>query len=591
MTAASDLHDVSTPRNTALTGAMPSPIGSARSRRSRDAEASHGLPPGHRKSESLTASMLERLLEYGTVESVNRSATLFEQGNRLLDLFVVLEGKLELYEKKGRSARVLESLLIRRQFTGELDLLNERPTLVSCRAVTNSRILRICRDKIQSLMRTELDIAEVILSQWISRRASLVDRRKGGIILIGDGNAAETMRVERFLTGNGQPHQLIDSTSNPDAEVLLLALNVSEDQLPVVFFSDGVALRKPENTELAQKLGFEMDLTGHSMYDIAVVGGGPAGLAAAVYGASEGLSTIVIEGSAPGGQAGTSSRIENYLGFPTGVSGQQLAQNATVQAQKFGARFAISRNVIDLEQVGNGYRLSLEGGNTILTRSVVVATGARYRRLDVPNYKKYEYQGVHYAATAMEAGRCFGNEVVVVGGGNSAGQAALYLALGASHVHLLIRGVTLKDTMSDYLIQRIVSSTRITLHSESEVISLDGDTHLRSVSWRNRRTGAMQSCSAGNMFVMIGALPNTAWLNGKLDLDSNGFVTTKVSAEDENSAFQTSLPGVYAVGDVRSGSIKRVANAVGEGSVVVSYIHRHIAAQKQYESQGLRPIN
>jgi thioredoxin reductase (NADPH) len=541
-----------------------------------------------RTSANVTPAMLRRLRGYGSAESVEPGAHLFQQGERLVDFFVVIAGELELYERKGRTSCEVTSALAQCHFTGELDLLNDRPTLVNCRAVRNSRVLRISRESVRKLMRTELDIAELILTEWIIRRARLVDHRQGGIIVVGDSHAAETMRVERFLIGNGHPHQLIDSSSNLEAEVLLRALDVEPDQLPVVFFSDGTTLRKPENTVLANKLGFDQDLGDHTDYDLAVVGGGPAGLAAAVYGASEGLTTLVIEGTAPGGQAGTSSKIENYLGFPTGVSGHELAQNATVQAQKFGARFAISREVTDIQPAGAGYCLSLEGGKTISARAIVIATGARYRRLEVPNYRKFEYQGVHYAATAMEAARCVGKEVVVVGGGNSAGQAALHLALSASHVHLLIRGDGLKATMSAYLIQRIASSNRITLHTNSEVVSLEGDTHLRCVSWCNRKTHKARSCHTGNMFVLIGALPNTEWLHGRLELDVNGFVITSPS-EGDSCVFQTSLPGIFAVGDVRAGSVKRVANAVGEGSVVVSYAHRYIAAQKaqELESQAI----
>jgi thioredoxin reductase (NADPH) len=537
-----------------------------------------------RTSAYVTPAMMRRLRGYGSMESVEPGAHLFQQGERLVDFFVVLQGELELYERKGRTSCEVESTLAKLQFSGELDLLNDRPTLLSCRAVRNSRVLRICRESVRKLMRTELDIAELILTEWIIRRARLVNHRQGGIIVVGDSHAAETMRIERFLIGNGHPHQLIDSSSNLEAEVLLRALDVDSDELPVVFFSDGTTLRKPANTVLANKLGFDQDLGEDKDYDLAVVGGGPAGLAAAVYGASEGLSTLVIEGTAPGGQAGTSSKIENYLGFPTGVSGHELAQNATVQAQKFGARFAISRDVTDIQPADTGYYLSLEGGKKIFARAIVVATGARYRRLDVPNYRKFEYQGVHYAATPMEAARCVGKEVVVVGGGNSAGQAALHLALSASHVHLLIRGEGLKATMSAYLIQRIASSSRITLHANSEVVSLDGDAHLRSVTWCNRQTHRARSCQTGNMFVMIGALPNTEWLHGKLDLDVNGFVITGPGDAD-GCVFQTSLPGIYAVGDVRAGSVKRVANAVGEGSVVVSYVHRYIEAQKAQEAE------
>jgi thioredoxin reductase (NADPH) len=537
-----------------------------------------------RKPAFLTPAMTRRLRGYGSTEVVDRGSHLFEQGERLVDFFVVIEGGLEFYERMGRTARAVESTLEKLQFTGELDLLNDRPTLLNCRAIRDSRVLRISRESVRKLMRSELDIAELILTEWIIRRARLVNHRQGGMIVVGDRDAAETMRIERFLIGNGHPHQLIDSNANAEAEVLLRALDVERDQLPLVFFPDGIALRRPANTVLASKLGFDQDLGEDTDYDLAVVGAGPAGLAAAVYGASEGLTTLVIEGTAPGGQAGTSSKIENYLGFPTGVSGHELAQNATVQAQKFGARFAISRDVIDMQPAGNGYRLALEGGKTIFAYAIVVATGARYRRLDVVNYRKFECQGVHYAATAMEAARCVGKEVVVVGGGNSAGQAALHLALSASHVHLLIRGAALKATMSAYLIQRIASSNRITLHANSEVVSLDGDDHLRSVTWCNRQTNKKRSCQTRNMFVMIGALPNTEWLHGKLDLDANGFVMT-ASSDGDGCIFQTSRPGIYAVGDVRAGSVKRVANAVGEGSVVVSHVHRYIAEQKTGEAE------
>jgi thioredoxin reductase (NADPH) len=528
---------------------------------------------------SITPGMLRRLRQYGTVELVSRGRRLYQQGERLVDFFIVIDGTLELYDQKGRHSHEVESTLEKLQFTGELDMLNDRPSLLNCRAVKAAQVLRVGRDAVRRLMRNELQIAELILTEWILRRARLVNRRQGGIIVVGDGRAAETMRVERFLIGNGHPHQLIDSSCNAEAEVLLRALNVEPDQLPVVFFPDGAVLRKPANTMLADALGFAQDLGGDSAYDVAVVGAGPSGLAAAVYAASEGLSTMVIEGTAPGGQAGTSSRIENYLGFPTGISGQDLAQNATVQAQKFGARFAIARDVVDVCATGCGYCLVLEGGKTVFAHAVVVATGARYRRLDVPNYRKFEYQGVHYAATAMEAARCAGSEVVVVGGGNSAGQAALYLSLSASHVHLLIRGESLSSTMSAYLVERIACSQRITLHSDSEVVALDGDEHLACVAWRNRRNNRVRTCETGNMFVMIGATPNTEWLAGKLELDANGFVVT-AARDKEGCMFETSQPGIYAVGDVRSGSVKRVANAVGEGSVVVSHIHRYLAALK-----------
>jgi thioredoxin reductase (NADPH) len=322
-------------------------------------------------------------------------------------------------------------------------------------------------------------------------------------------------------------------------------------------------------------------------YDVAVVGAGPAGLAAAVYAASEGLSTIEIESMAPGGQAGTSSRIENYLGFPTGISGQGLAGRAQAQAQKFGARLAISRAVVGLDCGDVTYRLLLESGQTVPARAIVIATGARYRKLDVEGYERFEGQGIHYAATGMEAKLCTGEEVIVVGGGNSAVQAAVFLSRSVAHVHILVRADGLAATMSDYLVQRILStylvqrilsSSHITLHAQAEITALDGDEFLRHVTWTRRDTGANETRAISNIFVIIGAEPNSEWLGGCLELDAKGFVLTGRNAEGQalESAFATTRPGIYAVGDVRAGSVKRVASSVGEGSVVVQSVHRYL---------------
>jgi thioredoxin reductase (NADPH) len=315
------------------------------------------------------------------------------------------------------------------------------------------------------------------------------------------------------------------------------------------------------------------------VHDVAVVGAGPAGLAAAVYAASEGLETIVIESLAPGGQAGTSSKIENYLGFPTGISGQALAARAWTQAQKFGAKFAVSREVTGLDCAQRPYRVRLQDGRQVQARAVIVATGARYRKLDLPDYERFEGQGTHYAATAIEAGLCRSEEVAIVGGGNSAGQAAMYLSAHAAHVHILVRGEGLAATMSDYLIQRIKQSPRITLHPFTEVVRIEGNDTLERIAWRNRKTGEEETRPIRNLFVMIGAEPNTDWLHGCLALDDKGFVVTGRDADGHAlpSPFATSLPGVFAVGDVRAGSIKRVASGVGEGSVVVAAVHQFLA--------------
>jgi thioredoxin reductase (NADPH) len=314
--------------------------------------------------------------------------------------------------------------------------------------------------------------------------------------------------------------------------------------------------------------------------DVAVVGAGPAGLAAAVYASSEGLSTMVIEGIAPGGQAGASSKIENYLGFPTGISGQQLGSRAQLQALKFGVRFAISREVIAIEQVNGIHKLTLQGGSDVCARAVVVATGARYRKLAIENYLKYENRGLYYAATAMESVLCRDREVIVVGGGNSAGQASLFLSGFAKHVHHVVRGASFAETMSQYLISRIEKSSHITVYPESEIITLEGDPSLKRVTWAHSKTGERISRDISAVFVMIGAEPNTGWLLGNVRLDEKGFILTGDPDGFENTPYATSVPGLYAVGDVRANSLKRVASAVGEGSVVISYVHRYLAEHK-----------
>ncbi len=363
--------------------------------------------------------------------------------------------------------------------------------------------------------------------------------------------------------------------------------------MPAVIFPGGRVLHQPTLPELADELGLTELLDPEMTYDLAVVGAGPSGLAAAVYGASEGLSTIAIEGTAPGGQAGTSSKIENYLGFPTGVSGQELATRAQVQAQKFGARLAVARDVTCVDTLDGAHVLTLAGGATVRARAVVIATGAQYRKLTLKDYERFEGQGIQYAATALEAAHCQDRDVVVVGGGNSAGQAAIFLSGSARHVHLVVRGENLTDTMSHYLVERICSSKRITAHLSSEIESLQGDTVLRAVILRNRHTGACVACSVASMFVMIGAEPNSGWLYGTLALDKKGFIVTEVPNNLTLSRFATSVPGVFAIGDVRSGSVKRVASAVGEGSAVIADVHRYLAIHrttKPAEALRVQPI-
>jgi thioredoxin reductase (NADPH) len=525
----------------------------------------------------LTEEMVARLQGYGHKETFESGATLWTRGEREVDMFVVLEGTVKVFAQGENEERNAVATLHEKQFSGELDLLSSRRTLVDGCTATACLLLRVPRSELQRLLRSEGDIANLIMQATIWRRVGIVERSSASIILLGHGAAADTMLLQRFLTRNNYPHRLIEPTAEQFAHAEVDAAPSDEYLLPAVIFADGRVLHRPVIGDLADQLGLTETLDPGTIYDITVVGAGPAGLAAAVYGASEGLSTLVIEGIAPGGQAGTSSRIENYLGFPTGVSGLELANRAQAQAQKFGARLAISRDVVAIDQIDGIHKLTLAGGGTVRSRAVVIATGAQYRKLSVENYERFEGQGIQYAATAMEATLCRNDEVAVVGGGNSAGQATVFLSGIARHVHLIIRGASLADTMSQYLVDRVENSTRITLHSNTEIERLDGDSFLESVTWVNRLNGSRETRKMGSIFVMIGAEPNSGWLYGTIALDKKGFVITGNAGAVENSRYATSVPGIFAIGDVRSDSVKRVASAVGEGSIVISDIHRYLA--------------
>lgn len=524
----------------------------------------------------LNDDMAGRVAAFGNVEELPEGGPLFDRGDRSVDFFLILEGSVEVLDIDTKGHERIVHVHGARQFTGELDLFNDRKILVSARAKPGTRVARVGRLEFRRLISAEPDIGEVVMRAFILRRVGMMLHGEAGIALIGPAHAAATARIESFLRRNGLPHRQIDTETDADAGGFLECFRLTPEDLPVVVVR-GQTLRRPSNGQVADALGLTVDLDPDHVHDVAVVGGGPAGLASAVYAASEGLDTIVIESIAPGGQAGTSSKIENYLGFPTGISGQALAGRAQVQAQKFGARLLISRGAVGLDCSGVPFTVRLDDGTEIKSRAVVVATGARYRKLDLPRYAELEGNGIYYAATNMEAGLCAGQEVVVVGGGNSAGQAAIYLARSAGHVHILVRGKGLADTMSRYLIERIEASDRITLHPFTEVTELEGERHLEGLRWTDRRTGETSRRSAGALFVMIGAVPSTDWLDGCLELDTTGFVKTG-SGE---TFFCSSKPGIFAVGDVRSGSVKRVASGVGEGSVVVSSIHRYLESLRQ----------
>ncbi|MDQ1229171.1 FAD-dependent oxidoreductase [Sphingomonas sp. SORGH_AS_0879] len=524
----------------------------------------------------LSEEMIARVRHYGIEEKMPAGTTLFRRGDRHADFFLILAGEVGIFHA-GSVDDDERLLTVHRggQFTGELDHVSARALLVTARALTAARLIRIPSGDFRRLLSGEADIAEIVMRAFILRRMGFLHHGEAGITIIGAGATPDTLRLERFAIRNGYPFRLVDTARDPLAMDLLAELGIDLMDLPAVVTPDRQVLRNPSTAEFADRLGLTERFEAGERWDVAVVGAGPAGLAAATYAASEGLRTVVIEALAPGGQAGTSSRIENYLGFPTGISGQALAGRAQVQAQKFGARIAVSRKVTALDCSDHPYRLELEDGQIVTASAVVVATGARYRRLSVPDYERFEGAGIQYAATAMEAALCEGQQVVVVGGGNSAGQAAVFLSHHVGHVHMLIRKESLAATMSDYLVQRIALSSTITLHPFSEVSALAGGEALREVEWRDVRTDERTRIECGALFVMIGAEPNTDWLRDCLPLDASGFVMTGADREGRalGSPYETSRPGIYAVGDVRAGSIKRVASSVGEGSVVVQAIH------------------
>lgn len=526
----------------------------------------------------LSEEMAARIAGYGDEVRLATGEHAFDRGQRGVDFFFVFEGAIEIIDLDSHGVPRVIHVHGERQFTGEMDLFNNRQILVSGRASRDSRVVRIRPAAFRRMVSSESDIGEIIMRAFILRRVGFIRHAAGGVVLIGAGHAGDTLRLQRFMMRNGYPHRLLDVEADPDAGGFLACFEIEADQLPVVITPDHQVFRNPSNASLADSLGLTETFDPAKVYDLAVIGAGPAGLAAAVYGASEGLATLVVEGMAPGGQAGTSSKIENYLGFPTGISGQALAGRAQAQAQKFGARLAISRMVVALDCEVRPFRIRLEDDQVVRASSIVIATGARYRKLDVPDYERFEGHGIHYAATAMESRLCSGEEVIVVGGGNSAGQAAVFLSREVGHVHVLVRAAGLAATMSDYLVQRILSSPRITLHTDTDISALRGDRYLSEVAWTDRRTGVESAHAIANLFVMIGAEPNTEWLAGSLDLDDRGFVVTGRDREGRAlpSPYATSCEGVFAVGDVRSGSVKRVASGVGEGSVVVQAIHQFL---------------
>ncbi|MEN3333763.1 MAG: thioredoxin reductase [Blastocatellia bacterium] len=534
---------------------------------------------------TLTAAQMARVAAHGRVRQVRRGEVLIEAGAPTARFFVVTTGQIEIVRPAGTNEELV-ALYGPGMFTGEINLLSGRRGFVQISATEAGEVIEVDRQDLLALVQTDSELSDILMRAFILRRVELIAYGFGDVVLVGSNHCAGTLRIKAFLTGNGHPYSFIDLDHDDSVQDLLDHFQVAVEDVPVLICRGQVVLRNPTNQQIADCLGFNEAIDQTQVRDLVIVGAGPSGLAAAVYGASEGLDVLVLESNAPGGQAGSSSKIENYLGFPTGISGQELAARGYTQAQKFGAQLLIAKGAKQLACDRRPYAIEIDNGPRVPARTIIIATGAEYRRLALENLSQFEGAGVHYGATFVESQLCRGEEVIVVGGGNSAGQAAVFLAQTARRVHLLVRSDGLAETMSRYLIRRIEESPTIIFRPQTEILALEGSDHLERVRWRDNQTGKIESHAISHVFVMAGAIPNTHWLDGCVALDAKGFIKTgpDLSPGDLAAAhwplaraphlMETSLPGVFAVGDVRGGSLKRVASAVGEGSIAVAFVHQ-----------------
>lgn len=534
---------------------------------------------------TLTPAQVARIAAHGSVRPIQRGELLVEAGDPIVSFFVVRTGRVEIVQPSG-TEETLVTVHGPGQFTGEVNMLSGRRSLVRARVTEPGEVIELSREDMLSLVQTDSELGEILMRAFILRRVELIAHGIGDVVLVGSAHCAGTLRVREFLARNGHPYAYLDLDRDTGIQDLLDQFHVTEEDVPVLICRGEVVLRNPTNQQIADCLGFNEAIDPTHIRDLVIIGAGPSGLAAAVYGASEGLDVLVLEASSPGGQAGSSSKIENYLGFPTGISGQELAARAYTQAQKFGAQLMIAKGARRLACDRKPYAIEIDDGPRVPARAVIIATGAEYRKPSLPNLSQFEGAGVYYGATFMEAQLCAGEEVVVVGGGNSAGQAAVFLEQTARRVHMLVRSGGLAETMSRYLIRRIEQNPSIALRTHTELTALEGSAHLERVRWRDKQAGNIETHAIRHVFIMTGAAPSTHWLDGCLVLDANGFIKTgpDLSKEELTAAewplarapylLETSLPGVFAVGDVRGGNIKRVASAVGEGSIAVAFVHR-----------------
>ena len=536
---------------------------------------------------SLSEQQLAALASAGEERPVAPGDVLYREGDGTGDFFVIVEGKVAVVEESGAGRRTI-GVHGPRRFLGELGVLTGQAVFLTAVVREAGKVLVLNAETLRKIVTQDQVLGDLILRAFILRRSILIGLGVG-IRIIGSRHSPDTRRLREFATRNRLPHHWIDVESDPGAEELLRRLAIEPSDCPVVLLGPGHVLRNPSNVELARALGLRPAGTLEMTYDLVVVGAGPAGLAGAVYGASEGLQTVVLEALATGGQAGTSSRIENYLGFPAGISGAELAERATLQARKFGAELLLPSAAADLEPIDGGFRVQLGDGDAVTARAVVIATGVRYRKLPVPGLAELEGTCVHYAATLMEAQLCRGDPVALVGGGNSAGQATIFLSRFVPRLTLVIRESELGENMSRYLADRIERLPNVEVVPDSEVRELIAHETLEAIVVENNRTGERRTISARELFVFIGAEPHTEWLHGRVALDDGGYILTgndMAMAQDASGdgdgngdrrsslLLETTLPGVFAAGDVRSGSTPRVSAAVGDGAIAIKDIHR-----------------
>jgi thioredoxin reductase (NADPH) len=532
----------------------------------------------------LTPVQIARLSAHGRKRTMQKGEVLAEPGDRL-PMFVVLSGSIEIVQPT-LSGETLIVVHTAGSFSGDVGTLRGSSAVVRMRVREGGEVLVIDEARLRTIFQTDTELSELFMRAFILRRVALISTQSSDVVLLGSSHSAGTLRLQQFLTRNTYPYVNLDVDRDPAVRELLDRFQVKVQDIPVVVCRGSVVLKNPSNEEVAACLGMNQQIDDDRVRDVIVVGAGPAGLAAGVYGASEGLDVLVLETGTPGGQAGSSSKIENYLGFPTGISGLALASRALIQAQKFGAEIRTAYSALHLNCDARPYAIEFANGHAVRTRTVVIATGAEYRRLALDNASRFLDTGVYYAATSTEARRCGTSEVIVVGGGNSAGQAAVYLAATCKRVNLLVRANGLADSMSQYLIRRIADTPNIILRTRTEITSLEGQEQLARVTWKTAPDNVPETHDIGHVFLMTGALPCTGWLNSCIALNEKGFVLTgselrsadlsasKWTNSRQPEFFETSIPGIFAVGDVRCGSVKRVAAAVGEGSACIQQVHR-----------------